>query len=162
MKPTPAEEARGLSCEEVQRRAAQSPVSGWVQAPSGRWYRIDSYGQTVSHLDFVELTPGWVRGAYMGDVFSLPRDLLRHLLAPTSRPGEYPVALTGPVPSHCGRGTYQAGTPGIAVERLGPNAWLVEVRIPDPELEGGFFFETLEVRPSEFQFKTKGESDGSE
>lgn len=43
-----------------------------------------------------------------------------------------------------------AGTPGIAVEPLGATAWLVEVRVPDESLEGGAWYETLEVLEDEF------------
>jgi hypothetical protein len=46
---------------------------------------------------------------------------------------------------------HHVGATGILVEPLGANAWLVEVRVPDPTLEGDAWYETLEVRGDEFE-----------
>jgi len=61
------------------------------------------------------------------------------------------IRLTVAIPSAYRRGhVHVPGTPGIAVEQLGPGAWLVEVRIPDDTLEGDAWYETLEVAEHEF------------
>jgi len=46
---------------------------------------------------------------------------------------------------------HRVGTEGIVVDPLGPNAWLVEVRVPDATLEGDAWYETLEVYWNEFE-----------
>jgi len=46
---------------------------------------------------------------------------------------------------------HRVGASGIVVEPLGPDAWLVEVCVPDPTLEGDAWYETLEVRGDEFE-----------
>ena len=48
---------------------------------------------------------------------------------------------------------HRVGAHGIVVEPLGPNAWLVEVRVPDESLEGDAWYETLEVRGNEFELQ---------
>ena len=61
------------------------------------------------------------------------------------------IRLTVAIPSADRRGhVHASGTPGILVERLGPGAWLVEVRVPDESLEGDAWYETLEVAEHEF------------
>lgn len=46
---------------------------------------------------------------------------------------------------------HPSGSSGIVVERLGDDAWLVEVRVPDPTLVGDGWYETLDVREHEFE-----------
>jgi len=45
---------------------------------------------------------------------------------------------------------HPVGMTGILVESLGAHAWLVEVRVPDDTLEGGAWYDTLEL--DEYQF----------
>lgn len=46
---------------------------------------------------------------------------------------------------------HQAGATGIVVEPLGPNAWIIEVRVPDTTLEGDAWYETFHVYGHEFE-----------
>jgi len=46
---------------------------------------------------------------------------------------------------------HKAGARGILVEHLGARASLVEIRVPDDSLEGNAWYETIEVRNSEFR-----------
>jgi len=78
------------------------------------------------------LLPGW-RGA-------LPQE-----------DGVYISRMTVDVPSRSHPGhVHKAGTEIAPVERIGDTgAWFVEVRVPDATLEGGYWWETLELKAKE-------------
>lgn len=46
---------------------------------------------------------------------------------------------------------HRVGTAGFIVEALGPHAYLVEVTVPDASLEGDAWYETIEIRDTEFE-----------
>lgn len=46
---------------------------------------------------------------------------------------------------------HPVGTQGAVVEALGPNAWIVELRIPDDSLVGDAWYEVFELRGDEFE-----------
>lgn len=57
-----------------------------------------------------------------------------------------PVELTIDLPSKFKSDhLHQAGTMGVIVERLGPDALLVELQVADTSLEGDAWYETVEV-----------------
>jgi len=46
---------------------------------------------------------------------------------------------------------HTAGTQGILVEELGPDAFLVELRVPCEDLVGGAWYEVMELHAHEFE-----------
>lgn len=72
--------------------------------------------------------------------------------ADTPKEGTYISRMTVDVPSRSRPGhVHKAGTEIAPVERIGKDTgvWLVEVRVPDETLEGGFWWETLELKLKE-------------
>jgi len=62
------------------------------------------------------------------------------------------IELLVTIPSKQEKGhIHNPGARGILVEHLGAHASLVEIRVPDDSLEGNAWYETLEVRNSEFK-----------
>jgi hypothetical protein len=62
------------------------------------------------------------------------------------------IRLTKPIPSHRKPGyVHGVGTEGIAVEPLGENAWIIEVRVADTTLVGDAWYETLDASGDEFE-----------
>ena len=62
------------------------------------------------------------------------------------------IRLTKDIESMATEGhVYPAGSTGIFVEALGPNAALVELSIPNEGLVGGKEFETIELYSHEFE-----------
>lgn len=62
------------------------------------------------------------------------------------------IKLKVAIPSrHTPGHIHPVGASGIVVEPLGPDAWLVEVRVADDDLVGGAWFETLDVYRHEFE-----------
>lgn len=58
--------------------------------------------------------------------------------------------LTVDIPSRQRPGhIHKAGTEIAPVEQLGESLWIIEVRTKDDTLEGGYWWETLEVVPKE-------------
>lgn len=82
-------------------------------------------------------------------------ELERFADAEEARLAERPIALKVQVPSEQVAGyVHEPGARGFTVEKLGENAWLVEIRVPDESLEGDAWYDVLEVRPHEIEFLT--------
>lgn len=60
--------------------------------------------------------------------------------------------LTADIPSEQQEGLiHHAGTEVLLLEEIGPDVWLVEVRIADESLEGDAWYEVLEVSSGELK-----------
>lgn len=62
------------------------------------------------------------------------------------------IELLVEIPSKQEKGhVHRIGARGVLVEHLGARASLVEIRVADESLEGDAWYETIEVRNSEFK-----------